>query len=80
MPMIKFHAVMIGECNEEFGVDIEAESRDAAYEQLEEDYPESRVDVLEDGQQSREREERTYEYAARCLDDPYYEIDTWGRW
>jgi hypothetical protein len=62
--MIKFH-----------GVSFEAKSRAAAYDYLEENYPESRCDQLEDEQQSREREQRTYEHAQRCLDDPYYDID-----
>lgn len=78
--MIKFHAVMIGECGEEFSVDLEAPSREAAYEQLEEDYPESRVDILEDDRQMSERERRVYEYAERCLEDPYYDIDYCDWW
>jgi hypothetical protein len=73
--MTNFHAVMIDETGREFGVDLEARNRDEAYTQLEEDYPESRVDQLEDDQQAREREQRTYDYVQRCLDDPYYDID-----
>ena len=78
--MIKFHAVMIDETGCEFGVDLEATSRDAAYDQLEEDYPESRVDQLEDDTQAAEREQRIYDYVQRCLDDPYYDIDHCERW
>ena len=44
--MVKFHAVMIDETGCEFGVSLEAESRDEAYDELKEDYPESRIDVL----------------------------------
>lgn len=62
---IQFHAVLIGECGEEFSVGIVASSREAAYEQLQENYPESLVDQLEDGQQSRAREERIYRQAER---------------
>jgi len=45
--MIKFHAVMIDETGCEFGVDIDAETREEAYDILEENYPESRIDCLE---------------------------------
>lgn len=78
--MISFHAVMIGEDGMEFGVDLQAASRADAYNQLAEDYPESRVDQLEDDQQAREREQRYHEYARRCLDDPYYDIDNCDHW
>lgn len=78
--MTKFHAVMIDETGCEFGVSFEADSRDEAYDYLDEEYPESRVDQLEDEGQSRAREDRYYEYAQRCLDDPYYDIDHADHW
>lgn len=78
--MKKFHAVMIDETGCEFGVDLEAENHSAAYEQLEENYPESRCDQLEDEEQSRERERRLDEWARRCADDPYYEMDHMHEW
>jgi len=39
--MVRYHAVMLGECHEEFSVTVEADSLDEAYKQLGEDYPES---------------------------------------
>lgn len=78
--MTRFHAVMIDETGCEFGVDLEASSRDKAYDQLADDYPESRVDQLEDDEQARERQQRIEDYAQRCCDDPYYEIDHCHEW
>ncbi len=43
---MKFHAVMIGECGEEFGVTLEADEIADARASLEDDYPESRIDEL----------------------------------
>ena len=56
--MTKFHAIMIGECGEEFGVTVEATSHDAAWDQLDEDYPESScIQLLScDEQNARERD------------------------
>lgn len=68
--MIRFHAVMLDETHCEFGVDLEAASREAAYDKLRDDYPESRCVQLEDEAQSQEREQRTYHQAMRYLDDP----------
>jgi hypothetical protein len=67
--MTKFHAVMIDETGYEFGVDIEADSREAAYDQLGEDYPESSVDQLETRSQSSRRER-----------DMYAHIEAGGDW
>lgn len=78
--MPKYHAVMIGECREEFGVTIEAADRNDAYAQLEDDYPESRVDTLSDERQMADREQRLNEWAQKCYDDPYYEIDHGHEW
>jgi hypothetical protein len=61
--MKKYHAVMIDETGVgEFGVDLEAKDRNSAYEQLAENYPESRVDQLEDEEQSRARENSMYSH------------------
>lgn len=54
--MTKFHAVMLDETRCEFGVSVEAESRADAYEQLQEDYPESRCVQLESPADTAERE------------------------
>jgi hypothetical protein len=60
MTMNKFHAVMRGECGEEFGVDLDAETRDDAYDQLDEDYPESRCVQLESPADTAKREAKIY--------------------
>jgi hypothetical protein len=56
---------MIDETGCEFGVSLEAKSRADAYEQLREDYPESRCDQLESRQDTEEREQRMYEHISR---------------
>lgn len=78
--MVQFHAVMLDETGCEFGVTINARNRDAAYRELEDDYPESRVVQLEDPGQSRARQSAIEEYVANCLDDPYYDIDHCHEW
>lgn len=67
--MIKFHAVMIDETGCEFGVDLEADSREEAYDQLEENYPESNVAQLESEAESSKREA-----------DMYAHIEAGGDW
>jgi len=62
--MIKFHAVMIDETGCEFGVDIEATSRDQALDILREDYPESQCDQLESPEDTRELEGRMHAHIA----------------
>jgi hypothetical protein len=66
---------MIDETGCEFGVSLEAETRDKAYEELEEMYPESRVDQLEDEEQTRERERLIYERANAEYEGDY---NYWG--
>ncbi len=66
--MTRYHAVMIGEDRMEFGADVEADTRDAAYAKLEENYPESRVEQLESPSDAAEREHRTYDLARRGAD------------
>ena len=73
--MTQYHAVMLDETQCEFGVTFEAANRQEAYDSLAEMYPESRVVQLEDPEQRASREQATYEYVQRCLDDPYYDID-----
>lgn len=63
--MTKFHAVMMDETNCEFGADVTAKSRAAAYEKLREDYPESRCVQLESPADTRKREQRLYDQANR---------------
>lgn len=66
--MTKYHAVMIDECGGEFGADVEASSREDAYEQLHEDYPESRVAQLESPEDTIAREQRIYADALAGID------------
>lgn len=62
--MVQYHAVMIDETGCEFGVSLEAESLDDAWDQLREDYPESYVDVVKTSDQwdqdRRDREARMW--------------------
>lgn len=59
-----FHAVMIDETGCEFGADVEAETKDEAYEILQEMYPESRCDQLESPEDTRRREKAIYDHIA----------------
>lgn len=64
--MSTYHAVMIDETGCEFGVSVpDQPTREAAYEWLREMYPESRCDQLETPEESRAREQRYYDDAAR---------------
>ena len=63
--MTKFHAVMLDETRCEFGVTIEALNHADAYNQLEEDYPESCVVQLESPDQSANRENATMQHIMR---------------
>jgi hypothetical protein len=58
---IKFHAVLTDECGGEFGADVTADSRDEAYDMLDEDYPESRVVQLESPDDTNRREKAMYD-------------------
>lgn len=71
--MINFHAVMIDETGCEFGVSLRAETRAAALEYLQENYPESRCDQLESADETAAREARIYAAACDELDDYDYE-------
>jgi hypothetical protein len=62
--MTKFHAVMLDETGQEFGVDLEAEDRDDAYDQLDEDYPESRCVQLESRADTAKREQAMHNHIA----------------
>lgn len=54
--MTLYHAVMKDETGCEFGCTFEAKDKDAAYERMREDYPESRCVQLEDAFDRHERE------------------------
>ncbi len=62
--MTKFHAVMIDETGCEFGVDLEADTREDARDDLRENYPECRVDQIEDQSEAAKREYDLYTHIA----------------
>ena len=63
--MTHYHAVMLDETRCEFGVGIEANTRDEAYNKLREEYPESLCVQLEDDNDTRERIEAMENHIAR---------------
>lgn len=69
--MTTYHAVMLDECREEFGVTIKARNRAKAHEILREDYPESRCVQLESHLDTMRRERRLYRQAQRDYDEGY---------
>lgn len=74
MAMINFHAVMIDETGCEFGASVSAKTRKEAYEILQENYPESRIDQLESPEDTARREAEIYarvsaEYDDDCFDE-----------
>lgn len=74
--MIRFWAVMLDETGMgEFGVAVEADTRDEAYAILEEDYCESRCVQLESPADTAAREKRMYDRIQRELDGDYEEED-----
>jgi hypothetical protein len=56
---------MLDETRCEFGVDVDAVSRETAYDQLREDYPESRCVQLESGEDTQRREKEMYDHIAK---------------
>lgn len=69
--MTKFHAVMLDETRCEFGAEVTAKTREAAYAKLAENYPESRCVQLESPADTRRREKRLYDQANREYDGGY---------
>ncbi len=53
---MRFHAVLIDECGDEFGADINAKDENEAWEKFQENYPESRVIQVESPADARRRE------------------------
>lgn len=85
MPKTHYHAVLIDETGCEFGAGCDAETREEAYEQISENYPESRIVQLESPEDTRERqafiEQRlraAYDDDRDIWDDPY--LGDEGRW
>ena len=61
-----FHAVMLDECGDEFGVGVEAPDRAAAYDKLREDYPENRGIVqVETPEDTQRRDQERYAHIMR---------------
>lgn len=58
--MEQYHAVLVDECGDEFGADVSANTREDAYKQISEDYPESRIVQLESHADTVARERRMY--------------------
>lgn len=73
--MIKFHAVMLDETGCEFGVGVTAANRSDAYDQLREDYPESRCIQLESPQDTAERERRMMDRIEMEMNGEFYYPD-----
>lgn len=72
---MRYHAVMLDETGCEFGVDIEADTHDEAYDRLAEDYPESQCVQLESPQDAADREALMYQ---RIMAEE--EGDFWEEW
>lgn len=70
---MQYHAVMLDETGCEFGHTFEAPDRNAAWDYLMENYPESRCIQLEDPTDTAERQARIDAWAARAYDDPDYD-------
>ena len=72
--MIDFHAVMIDETGCEFGVTIRAANKAEAWDEVREQYPESRCVQLESPEDTAAREARIYKEVCREYgDEDYYE-------
>lgn len=71
--MTKYWAVMLDETGCEFGVGVEAKSRDEAWDMLYEDYPESECVQLESPEDTYERERSMYARLERELDGDFWE-------
>jgi hypothetical protein len=71
MRTINFHAVLSDECGGEFGADIVATDREAAYDELNEQFPESTVVQLESPEDTQKREHDTYARLGRMMDDDW---------
>jgi len=69
--MKQFHAVMLDETGCEFGVSFTTANRNAAYDYLEEQYPESSCIQLEDTQQTQDRETAMYHRLRDEIDNDY---------
>jgi hypothetical protein len=60
----KYHAIMLDECGEEFGVTFEAANIGHAKDQLREDYPESRMIKLQTVKRQQDEKVRLEQFFA----------------
>jgi hypothetical protein len=75
---MKYTFLLRGEDHIEFYWDCDAGSRDDAYDQLDNVYPDATIIHCYDDVQRREIDERTYQHAQRMYDDPYaYDCYDW---
>lgn len=72
--MTHYHAVMLDECGHEFGAGVDAPNRNAAYDMLQEMYPESRGIVqLESPADTRAREQAMYARLEDEMNGEFYD-------
>lgn len=69
--MTYYHAVMIDETGCEFGAGVYADTREEAYERLEDSYPESRCVQLESPEDTARREAEIYARVSAEYDGDY---------
>ena len=73
--MTQYHAVILDECGDEFGVTVSASSRDEAYDKVRDSYPENRGIVqLESPSDTAAREARTY---SQAMYDDHLDDEAW---
>lgn len=76
--MTDYWAVLLDETGCEFGAGVTATDREAAYDYLRDNYPESRVVQLESPQDRAEREARIWretEHSMYDMEDDYSDIE-----
>ena len=73
--MINFHAVLVDETGCEFGATIRAANKAEAWNEVSEQYPESRCVQLESPEDTAAREARIYKEVCREYGDEDYDDD-----
>jgi hypothetical protein len=71
---------MLDETRCEFGVTLEAATRDEAYDRLHEDYPESKCVQLESPEDTRKRQQAIDERARQELDGDFSQWEYEQEW
>lgn len=75
MTQIDFHAVLVDETGCEFGATIRAANKAEAWDEVREQYPESRCVQMESPEDTAAREARIYAEVCREYDEEDYEED-----